>query len=98
MSESSYQRVKKALDEARLRGESQEDIIEALTSVLTKAQLTALYNEAVAKNKSDLGAAVHSTLFPVPSEPRSVKIGKSIKDDNTVAGAIGKSLRNPVPL
>lgn len=63
MSDSSYQRVKKALAEAQARNESDADIIRTLVQVVPQETLKALYREAVLENRSDLSSAIEAAFL-----------------------------------
>jgi hypothetical protein len=65
---SSYQRIRKALDEARAQNASDADIIDALVQIAksspeSMAALKAAYHEAVKSNCTDLSSAIERSLF-----------------------------------
>jgi hypothetical protein len=72
---------------AHARGESDADIIQALTAALSPEQLTGLYKSAVLGNKSDLAASIEATLF----RTNTVGSGTFRLDDAEVTKALGSS-------
>ena len=95
MSDSSYSKLRKALDEARAKNASDADLINDLVRTIPVETLKSLYREAVRENRSDLGSAIERALFnPTGSSvvlpAQDGEVAKKATE-NTVEGAIASA-------
>lgn len=66
--QSTISKLRDEIAKARQRGESDADIISALTKALTPAQLVALHREAVREDKTSLESHIAKSLYERASE------------------------------
>jgi hypothetical protein len=99
--QSTIAKLRAELEAAQARGVPDADLVNSLVDVAKSVPggielLIETHNDLVRKNRTDIGAAIQTALFPSRVDSAAVRVGKSVKADDSLTGAIGAALRRPV--